>query len=92
MVVTFTIVTSFFPYTAILGRPWLHSIEAVSSTLHVKIKFPTEQGIAVIRGDQQVARQCLIAVVNWQRGNQVDQGETTRQLVRDKGNGQSEQE
>ena len=64
MVVTFTIVTSFFPYTAILGRPWLHSIEAIPSTLHVKIKFPTEQGIAVIRGDQQVARKCLIAVVN----------------------------
>ena len=75
--VTFTIVTSFSPYTAILGRPWIHSMGAVPSTLHVKIKFPTEQGVTVIRGDQQVARQCLIAVVNWKRGNQVNQGETT---------------
>jgi len=65
---------------------------AIPSTLHIKIKFPTEQGIAVIRGDQQVARQCLIAVVNWKRGNQVNQGETTEQLVKDKGKGQSEQE
>ena len=40
--VTFTIVTSFSPYTAILGRPWIHSMGAVPSTLHVKIKFPTE--------------------------------------------------
>ena len=51
VVVIFTIVTSFSPYTAILGRPWIHSMGAVPSTLHVKIKFPTEQGIAVIKGD-----------------------------------------
>ena len=42
VVVTFTIVTSFSPYTAILGRPWIHSMEVVPSTLHVKIKFPTK--------------------------------------------------
>ena len=69
VVVTFTIVTSFSPYMAILGRLWIHSMGAVPSTLHIKIKFPTEQGIAVIRGDQQVARQCLVALVNWKRGN-----------------------
>ncbi|XP_030970613.1 uncharacterized protein LOC115990995 [Quercus lobata] len=62
--VTFTIVSSFSPYTAILGRPWTHSMRAVPSTLHVKIKFSTEQGVTVIRGDQQEARQCLTAVVN----------------------------
>ena len=39
-----------------------------------------------------MARQCLIAVVNWKRGNQVNQEETTEQLVRDKEKGQSEQE
>ena len=49
--VTFTIVSSFSPYTAILGRPWIHSMGAVPSTLHVKIKFPTKQGVTVIRGD-----------------------------------------
>ena len=69
VVVTFTIVTSFSPYTAILGRSWIHSMEAVPSTLHIKIKFPIEQGIVMIRGNQQVARQCLIAVVNWKREN-----------------------
>ena len=90
--VTFTIVTSFSPYTAILGRPWTHSMRAVPSTLHVKIKFPTEQGVTVIRGDQQEARQCRTAVVNWKRGNQVGQGEITGQLVKDEGTGRSEQE
>ena len=32
--VDFIVVDSFSPYTAIMGRPWLHSLEAVSSTLH----------------------------------------------------------
>ena len=70
--VMFTIVSSFSPYTTILGRLWIHSMKAVPSTLHVKIKFPTEQGVAVIRGDQQAAKQCLTAVVNWKQGNQVN--------------------
>ncbi|XP_030939608.1 uncharacterized protein LOC115964438 [Quercus lobata] len=62
--VTFTIVSSFSPYTAILERPWIHSMRAVPSTLHVKIKFPAERGAIVIKGDQQAAKKCLTAVVN----------------------------
>ena len=30
----FIMVDAFSPYTAIMGRPWLHTLEAVSSTLH----------------------------------------------------------
>ena len=37
---------------------------AVSSTLHVKVKFHTEHGIAIVRGNQQMARQCLVAAIN----------------------------
>ena len=70
--VTFTIVSSFSPYTAILGRPWIHSMRVVPSSLHVKIKFPTERGVIVVKGDQQAARQCLTIVVNWKQGNQVN--------------------
>nr|XP_023922266.1 uncharacterized protein LOC112033714 [Quercus suber] len=50
VVVTFIMVASYSPYMAILGRPWIHAMGAVPSTLHVKVKFPTEQGIAVVRG------------------------------------------
>ena len=66
-------------------------LRAVPSTLHVKIKFPTERGVIVIKGDQQAARQCLTIVVNWKRGNQVSQGEITKQLVGDKETGRPEQ-
>ena len=65
VVVAFIVVNSFSPYTAILGRPWIHAMGVVPSTLHVKVKFPTEQGVTVVRGSQQVARQCLVAAVNW---------------------------
>ena len=32
--VDFIVVDAFSPYTTIIGRPWLHSLGAVSSTLH----------------------------------------------------------
>ena len=76
VMVTFIIVRSFSPYMAILGRPWIHAMRAVPSTLHVKVKFPTEHGVVVVRGNQQVARQCLVAAVSW-KGKQVEQKETT---------------
>ena len=48
VMVTFIVVRSFSPYTTILGRPWIHAIGAIPSTLHMKVKFPTEQGIAIV--------------------------------------------
>ncbi|XP_075664630.1 uncharacterized protein LOC142634220 [Castanea sativa] len=51
--VTFIVVISFSPYTKILGRPGIHDMGAMPSTLHVKVKFRTEDGITVIRGNQQ---------------------------------------
>ena len=34
MEVNFIVVNAFSPYTAILGRPWIHAMGAVSSTLY----------------------------------------------------------
>ena len=48
VMVTFIVVRSFSPYTTILGRPWIHAMGAILSTLHMKVKFPTEQGIAIV--------------------------------------------
>ena len=64
VMVTFIVISSFSPYTAILGRPWIHAMGVVPSTFHVKVKFRTEHGIATVRGNQQVARQCLVVAVN----------------------------
>ncbi|XP_075654890.1 uncharacterized protein LOC142625066 [Castanea sativa] len=76
VMVTFIVVASFSPYTAIFGRPWIHDMGAVPSTLHVKVKFQTDEGITVIRGDQQVARQCLVTVAI----RQIEQEESAEKI------------
>ena len=40
--VDFIVVDTYSPYTAIVARPWLHTLGAVSSTLHQKVKYPSE--------------------------------------------------
>ena len=76
MMVTFIVVNLFSLYTAILSRPWIHAMGAVLSTLRVKVKFHTEHGIATVRRNQQVARQCLVAVVN----REIKQKESTEEV------------
>lgn len=62
--VHFIVVSFFSLYTVILGRSWIHAIGVVPSTLHVKVNFHTDHGVVVVRGDQQVARQCLVEAIN----------------------------
>ena len=39
--VDFIVVDAFSPYTVIMGKPWLHTLGVVSSTLHHKVKYPS---------------------------------------------------
>ena len=61
--VDFIVVDAYSSYTAIVARPWLHTLGAVSSTLHQKIKYPSEGQIEEILGDQDMARQCMVAAI-----------------------------
>ena len=54
--VDFIVVDAFSPYTAIMGRPWLHSLGAVSSTFHQKVKYPSGGQVLEIVGSQSMAR------------------------------------
>ncbi|XP_041025334.1 uncharacterized protein LOC121265714 [Juglans microcarpa x Juglans regia] len=45
-------------YNAILGRPTLNSLKAMTSTFHLKVKFPTDSGVSEIRGEQILAQEC----------------------------------
>ena len=61
--VDFIVVDDFSPYTAIMGRPWLHSLGAISSTLHQKVKYPSGGQVLEIVGSQSMAKQCLITAI-----------------------------
>ena len=54
--VDFIVVDVFSPYTTIMGRPWLHSLGAVSSILHQKVKYPSRGQVLEIVGNQSMVR------------------------------------
>jgi len=54
--VNFIMVAAYSPYTAIVAKPWLHALEAISSTLHQKVKYPSGGQIEEIVGSQSTAR------------------------------------
>lgn len=64
VMVNFIVFNAFYPYEAILGWPWIHAMGVVPSNLHMKVKFPIEDGISMVRGDQRVTWQCLVALIN----------------------------
>ena len=49
--VDFIVVDAYSPYTAIVAKPWLHTLGIVSSTLHQKVKYLSEGQIKEILGD-----------------------------------------
>ena len=54
--VRFLIVDALLAYNILLGRPSLNVIRVIPSAYHMVIKFPTTNGIGMVRGDQHVAR------------------------------------
>lgn len=50
--VDFIVVKVYSPYTTILARPWLHAMGAIFSTLHLKVKYPTEGEACELLGCQ----------------------------------------
>ena len=47
----------------IIGRPTLNYWKSATSTYCLKVKFPTENDVGEVRGDQFLARECYQAVL-----------------------------
>ena len=43
-----------------MGTPWLNAMQAVLSTYHLGVKFPTPNGVAAIWGSQKQSRLCFL--------------------------------
>uniref|UniRef100_A0A2N9F606 Reverse transcriptase/retrotransposon-derived protein RNase H-like domain-containing protein n=1 Tax=Fagus sylvatica TaxID=28930 RepID=A0A2N9F606_FAGSY len=80
--VDFLIVNCPSAYNAIIRRPTLNRLLAVTSTYHLLIKFPTEYGIGEVRGDQVVARECYLASLGSEWQNQTMKIEEQKTLVK----------
>ena len=50
-------------YNVIVGRPTLNKWKAAMSTYCLKVKFPTDNGVGEVKGDQVLARECYQAVL-----------------------------
>ena len=48
--VDFIVVDANSPYIDIVARPWLHALGAVSFTLHLKVKYSSEDQIEKLVG------------------------------------------
>ena len=62
--VDFIVVDTYSPYTAIVARPWLHTLGAVAFTLQQKVKFPFEGRVLEIQGYRATTRECLVAAIS----------------------------
>ena len=60
----FIVMDTYSLYSAIVAKPWLHTLGAVASTLHQKVKFPSEGQVLKIRGCQAMARECLVSAIS----------------------------
>jgi hypothetical protein len=58
MMVDFLVIDRPSTNNMIMGRPVLNKLKAATSTYHLMMKFPTEEGVGVVRGDQLTARRC----------------------------------
>ena len=57
------VVDAYSPYMAIVARSWLHALGPVSSTLHLKVKYPSWDRIEELVRSQSMARQYLVVAI-----------------------------
>ena len=59
--IKFLIVEAPSAYNILLDRPSLNAIRAIPSAYHMVVKFPTKNGVGMVRGNQRVASAFYLA-------------------------------
>ena len=52
----FIVVDAYSPYTVIVARPWFYTLDAISLTLHQKVKYLSRHWVEELVGSQTMAR------------------------------------
>ncbi|XP_073119762.1 uncharacterized protein [Henckelia pumila] len=71
--VKFLVVKASSAYNVILGRPSLNIFQAIGSTYHMKLKFPTPGGVGEALGDHRLARECHVVTLRGSSENRKRQ-------------------
>ena len=56
--ITFHVMDINSAYGCLLGRPWIHSVGVVPSTLHQKLKFVVEGHLIIVLGEEDILVSC----------------------------------
>ena len=59
----FLVVDCSSSYNVIIGKPTLNKWKATAFTYYLKVKFPIDNGVGEVKGDQILARECYQAVL-----------------------------
>ena len=59
-------------YNVIIGRPTLNKWRVATSTYCLKVKFPTDNKVGKVKGDQVLAKKCYQVVSGRKRKPQMD--------------------
>ena len=73
--IKFLIVDASSAYNMLLGRPSLNAIRVVPSAYHMVVKFPMENGVGMVRGDQRVAKECYLTSMKWKAVDSIHMDE-----------------
>lgn len=52
--ITFFVMDIHPAYSCLLGRPWIHSVGAVTSTLHQRLNFLVDDKLVVVEGEEDI--------------------------------------
>ena len=59
----FLVVDCPLSYNVIIGRPTLNRWKTATSTYCLKVKFPIDNGVGKVKGDQVLARECYQVIL-----------------------------
>ncbi|KAF8082313.1 hypothetical protein N665_0834s0004 [Sinapis alba] len=57
--VEFLVINRSASYNTIVGTPWLNSMQAIPSTYHMCLKFPSPHRTTTIQGDRKISQVCF---------------------------------
>jgi len=77
MVQTFVVIDELSAYNAFLGRPTLTGFKIALAPWCLMMKFPTESGVGVIKGDPITSRDCYMNELRENRRKELGKNTNT---------------